>query len=63
LEIPSYENIIKLLLSIPMQWLLPQKPVSKFNKIYRIFRKTFLPFAPKDAAELYTNFYKRGSLN
>jgi hypothetical protein len=48
-----------------MQWLLvSEKQTSKFNKIYRIFQKTFLP-ALKDAfAEQYTNFYnKRGSLN
>jgi starch synthase len=58
LEIPSYENIIKATIKHSDAVIIAQKPVSKFNKIYRIFRKTFLPFAPKDAfAELYTNFY------
>jgi starch synthase len=57
LEIPSYENIIKATIKHSDAVIVPQKTCSKFNKIYRIFRKTFY-LSPKDAfAELYTNFY------
>jgi starch synthase len=43
LEIPSYENIIKATIK-HSDAVIVVKPVSKFNKIYRIFRKTFFTF-------------------
>jgi starch synthase len=44
LEIPSYENIIKATIKHSDAVIVAWKPVSKFNKIYRIFRKTFFTF-------------------
>jgi hypothetical protein len=44
-------NILMLLLS--------QIVSLKFNKIYRIFRKTFFTFRARWIAEAYTNFIKK----
>jgi starch synthase len=47
LEIPSYENIIKATIK-HSDAVIASENLSP-SLIYRIFRKTFLPFAPKDA--------------
>jgi starch synthase len=60
-DLESPESIIKQQLNILYAVIISLSP--SLNKIYRIFRKTFLPFVPKDEfAEAYTNFIKKGSI-
>jgi hypothetical protein len=57
---PDYESIIKATIKHSDAVIIASDSLSKFNKIYRIFRKTFFTFRPKDEfAEAYTNFIKK----
>jgi hypothetical protein len=63
LESPDYESIIKQQLNILMLLLSPQIVSLKFNKIYRIFRKTFFYLSlPKDEFAGVYQFYQKGSI-
>jgi starch synthase len=55
----DYESIIKATIKHSDAVIIASDSLSKFNKIYRIFRKTFY-LVPKDEfAEAYTNFIKK----
>jgi starch synthase len=47
LESPDYESIIKATIKHSDAVIIASDSLSKFNKIYRIFRKTFFTFRPK----------------
>jgi starch synthase len=58
LENPDYESIIKTTIKHSDAVIIASEVCLKFNKIYRIFRKTFYLSSLKMNSEAYTNFIK-----